>query len=59
MKEPLDKKHANKGNPPVETLANTGVARSDLVADVGDLVAEDESSSMHLPETKSLRYRYK
>ena len=30
---------------PVETLADTGVARSDLVADVGDLVAEDESSS--------------
>jgi hypothetical protein len=36
---------------PVETLANTGVARSDLVAGVGDLVAEDESSSIVLPET--------
>ena len=36
---------------PVETLANTGVANSDLVADVGDLVAEDESSSIVLPET--------
>ena len=36
---------------PVETLANTGVANSDLVADVGDLVAKDESSSIVLPET--------